>query len=420
MDEFDLVRVSLLKFEEAKEYVSKYFVPLRDGLHAVYINGSYQLLDKGVVRSTYFDRMEKEIEMWYFKKFKILRTIEYKLNKPLFYEDKLNLCPPLKHQAKPFAEFNEETKKRVKIMLDYIFEVLSSGSKEIHEFLLKWLSNMLKGNKNNSCLYLKSIQGVGKSTLFSFIRDFVIGKGLCLETGSEPIKSRFNYILGGKLLVVLEELENFSTNEWQVVSTRLKRYITSNTITLEKKGVDSYDSENLNNYVILSNNDAIKDDNGRRYFILDVSTHREGDQVYWDNIYKKCFNDEVGSAFFSYILEINTDDFNPQLFPLTENKKDSYAKRLTSVELFLKEHYVLLKKAIENSYQGLYDEYSFYCHENSKKAIPKIELKRTIKELGLGEPFKSDKVNKYKISYELLLLKAKQHHWIHDLDDFVE
>ena len=50
MDEFDLVRVSLLKFEEAKEYVSKYFVPLRDGLHAVYINGSYQLLDKGVVR----------------------------------------------------------------------------------------------------------------------------------------------------------------------------------------------------------------------------------------------------------------------------------------------------------------------------------------------------------------------------------
>jgi hypothetical protein len=90
------------------------------------------------------------------------------------------------------------------------------------------------------------------------------------------------------------------------------------------------------------------------------------------------------------------------------------------VELFLKEHYVLLKKAIENSYQGLYDECSIYCHENIKKAIPKIELKRTIKELGLGEPFKSDKVNKYKISYELLLLKAKRHHWIHDLDDFVE
>jgi hypothetical protein len=39
-------------------------------------------------------------------------------------------------------------------------------------------------------------------------------KALRLETGSEPLKSKFNSILGGKLLMSFEEIETYSASEW--------------------------------------------------------------------------------------------------------------------------------------------------------------------------------------------------------------
>ena len=70
--------------------------------------------------------------------------------------------------------------------------------------LKKWIANLCKGNKNDCALVLKTLaKGVGKSTLPQMLAKHILGPKLCLETGSEPLKSRFNKILGGKLLVIL-------------------------------------------------------------------------------------------------------------------------------------------------------------------------------------------------------------------------
>ena len=95
---------------------------------------------------------------------------------------------------------------------------------------------MCKGKKKDCALVLKTLmKGVGKTTLTQMLIDFILGNDLCLETGSEPIKSHFNSILGGKLLVVFEEIETFTQAEWSAIDCRLKRQITSDKITLEKK-----------------------------------------------------------------------------------------------------------------------------------------------------------------------------------------
>ena len=91
---------------------------------------------------------------------------------------------------------------------------------------------MIKGNKKQSILYLRGTQGIGKSTLFEYMRDWVIGRELSLVTGSEPIVSRFNARLAGKLFVYFEELETFTTSQWLAVSSRLKRYVTCPTIEI--------------------------------------------------------------------------------------------------------------------------------------------------------------------------------------------
>ena len=160
------------------------------------------------MKDVYFNRMPeyifiedgklKKVDLndWYFKKYTGIKTITYELNKDVFYEDKFNLCPKMKHQ---YIKYEEN--KKVNIMLNYIKEVLASGNEEVYKYILQWLSYMVKGNKNTSILYLKSIQGLGKSTLLEFLREFVIGEPLSLETGSRPLVSDFNSILGGKLFV---------------------------------------------------------------------------------------------------------------------------------------------------------------------------------------------------------------------------
>ena len=43
-----------------------------------------------------------------------------------------------------------------------------------------------------------------------------------VETGSEPLRNKFNSILAGKLFVQFSDLEAFG-HDWQTVSSKLKR-----------------------------------------------------------------------------------------------------------------------------------------------------------------------------------------------------
>jgi len=188
-------------------------------------------------------------------------------------------------------------------------------------------------------LYLKSIEGVGKSTLTEFFAKFVIGPDLTLVSGSGPLKVRFNEPLANKLLVIFEELETFSFNDWQLVSAKLKRYATGALIQIHPKGKPEYTLDNINNYIINSNM-SLKDSHGRRIAIPDISTKRKDDVAYWDLIYASCFNMDVGEAMNAMLLEIDLTDFNSQSFPQTKAKSDSVASRIGILFEFLKECYV--------------------------------------------------------------------------------
>ena len=421
--------------KQIMKYISKYFIPLTDGNHIVFVNGKYTIYDQATVKKTYFDRMPVlkdgdgndvfNPSKWYFTKYSSLRTITYELNKPVLHDDKINLCPKMKHTYQPFKDFSDEIKAKVSIMQNYILEVLASSNKEHYDYIAKWFSYMVKGFKNQSILYLRGRQGIGKSTLFEFVRDYVIGNDLSLVTGSEPIISRFNARLGGKLFVYFEELETFSTAQWMAVSSRLKRFTTCSTIELEDKNVKAYSVENLNNYAVLSNNDCIKDDDGRRYFILDISTHREivqgsktenANRKFWDDIHT-CDSDEVGHAFYCYLMEIDTDNYNSQNFPMTQSKLDSFSKRLDSHESFLKQNYVLARAEIKCTVGELYIEYESYCKGHEIKKMTKIDLNKKLVELGIVS-YKSNSSNKFKVSVETLNEIASDRKWIHSTDEY--
>src|SRR5574343_85057 len=98
MENFDLNKIKNLSFNEAKLYIDKYFIPLTNREHAFYINGRYEIMDDEVI------------------------------------------------------------KKKVDFILKHILEVYCSSKQDSYDFLLKWFSNMVRGNRNNSALYLKGPQ----------------------------------------------------------------------------------------------------------------------------------------------------------------------------------------------------------------------------------------------------------------------
>ena len=418
MSKFSLKHIEGLSKPEAKEYIIKYFYPLTNGMHAYFNGTTYDILDEQTVKRTYFKRMDKYLSTYYFEEFKDLRTIVYEINKPVLFDEKLNLCPAFKHQYKPFASYPEETRTLVKLLLKHVLNIICNNSQLSLDFLIKWMANTAQGNRNDSCLYLKGPQGIGKSCFIEWFREHVIGNLLSFQGGSGPLKTKFNGELSGKLLVVFEELENFSVSEWQSISSVLKRQITSKTIMIERKGKDAEEQPNLNNYVILSNNDAIQDDDGRRYFILDVSTSKLGDSAYWTNLHDNILTKEVGEAFYSYLCEVDLTGYKAQSYPITQSKKDSFVKRLDIVHKFLKDNYVLAEQPIEKiKVADLYEEFITYCNKHDiSKIKTKIDFNTSLKNIGINY-FKSNGSNFYKATLNELKTMSNKYHWIHDLDD---
>lgn len=252
----------------------------------------------------------------------------------------------------------------------------------------------------------------------------MLPKELSLESDSEPLKTRFNSLLGGKLLVAFEELSSNSTGEWMAMSNALKRLITSTTITLESKGQNRFDADNINNYCLLSNHDL--QDDGRRFFVLEISTHRKGDmsdanKKFWKKLYDTCFNDDVGYALYCYFCELDTKGFNAQNFPETSSKLSSISKRLDSVYRFLKDSFVLKNSGIDLSVGDLHADYISYCASISVKPCGKINFTEKMKEIGFTHVLKKicgKQYNKYIISRKALFSVAKQSKWIHELDEF--
>ena len=210
-------------------------------------------------------------------------------------------------------------------MLSYIKEVWASNNKKVYEYILKWLSNMSKGIKNKSCIYAKSLQGTGKSTLPEFLRDWVIGRDCTCKGKSDHLMGQHNLQLLGRVFVYFEELQIFSDKEWNAVDSEIKDLITDNWGSFTDKYEKRFEAENINNYMIITNS-TLKGINGRRYLVVDLSSKYMDDLQYYGRLRSLCFNDVVGKAFFCYLKEIDTESFLSSEIPETKNKADIVAE----------------------------------------------------------------------------------------------
>ena len=143
------------------------------------------------MKEVYLNRFPDDIKKWYTKS-----TIPKKLicdKKPQMGKDFINTAPRLLKETKSFKSFTQKSRDGVKKILAFIKEVWCETNDTQLNYLLSWFSNVLKGNKNKSIVCVKSIEGVGKSSLIDFFIEYVMGSEFhakgdkdCLCTLEEP------------------------------------------------------------------------------------------------------------------------------------------------------------------------------------------------------------------------------------------
>jgi hypothetical protein len=300
-------------------------------------------------------------------------------------------------------------------MLDYIKLIWANNNEDTYEYLLKWFANMVKGIKNSSCLYAKGGEGIGKSTLTDFIRDYVIGRNAYCKGKADHLKGQHNMQLLGKIFVVFEELQVFNDKEWRAVDSEIKDMITDDDGSYTDKYEKRFSAPNINNYVINTNFNAVKGANGRRYVVLDINPCKMNDFEYFKHLHDQCFNNDVGHAFFSYLWEINVDNFNSMDIPVTSAKSDLCADLLTPIEKFLKYKYFLRDISVNKKVKELHYEFDEYCANNKLFTVSIQKFAQNMRELGFNYKPQNG-YNTFKISMEELKNIAQKKKWIHDLD----
>lgn len=404
---------------DVQSYIRKYFFQtIQDNYYFWDADEqTFMISSKEAFKNVYFNKMPREVQHWYFNEnINTYKTI-VDPKRPVVDGSTINLFGGFKHSIKAYSTFSAEIKNKVNIYLSYLREVISNNDEHVYKYILKWTSNMVRGNKNNSLLYLKGVEGIGKSTFTEFLRKHVLGDKISIQSSEDPLKSPYNKILCGKLLVIFEELPTFNDKEWEGVSSKLKKMVTEDSLTYSDKYEKQFSTANINNYIINTNVEALKHSEGRRYFLVPVSTARKGDHAYFGVINDQCFNDQVGHAFYNYLLEIDISNFNCQRdMPETQNKNDAIVERLDPVYQFLKHKYILKQASIYCTVQELHDKYSSFCSEVTKKALTKIGFCKKLSEIQINY-YKSNGRNMFKVTYEELKTISDKGKWIHALDE---
>ncbi|KAH7819005.1 putative Poxvirus D5 protein [Monocercomonoides exilis] len=105
---------------------------------------------------------------------------------------------------------NEQNDEIIKPFLDFTREVIANNNEELYQYILCWISSIVQnpGEKTETSLVLKGLQGIGKNTWTNELAELLAGYSCPNVTEIAELTGLFNSIVEGKMLIVLDELKN--------------------------------------------------------------------------------------------------------------------------------------------------------------------------------------------------------------------
>ena len=109
----------------------------------------------------------------------------------------INLSQGFLHKStQEYDLFDNDIKKSVNIILEHIKIVFANDDEHMYNYLINWLAYAVTATRKMiTGIYSKSGQGTGKTSLFLFLQEFVVGESLMLITTDASVLDNFNNIL---------------------------------------------------------------------------------------------------------------------------------------------------------------------------------------------------------------------------------
>lgn len=171
-------------------------------------------------------------------------------------------------------------------LLDYVLTVLANGNQQHADWILDWCADIFQdpGNKPGTSLVLVGPHGSGKTFLGEQVLGKIVGGTHYAQFNSiASLTDKFNAVSENKVLVQCDEAMHSHQKE---VAAKLKSLITDETLTVERKMINSYRAPSHMRILFTSNDEqaAVFIDPSpyeRRYMVCKVSGLRAKDMEYW-------------------------------------------------------------------------------------------------------------------------------------------
>jgi hypothetical protein len=282
-------------------------------------------------------------------------------------------------------------------ILNHIKTVWSNNDEKTYKYIINWLAKCLR-TKVGVMLCIIGNEGVGKNIVSDWIIDHIIGPKLAVNiVDIEKLTGKFNGIIDGKTFVILNEAQQTSDNyskSWEII----KSFTTDKKQTIEKKYMNAIEMNNFMNLLLFSNNpNPIKCTGKDRRYAVFKANKKKNSREYFKNLVKD-LNKENGSIFYSYLMDIDLDDFDAEgEIPLTDIKKEQIKYSLPAVQKWLYNKSITIDEKIKNKKKyvetkKLYQLFIDDCKREKFREVGSTTFKKEIEQI---LQYKIIKIRKY-------------------------
>lgn len=203
------------------------------------------------------------------------------------------------------------------IIRRHLLEIACSGRRDYYDYLNQLLARWVQtpAERGEVAIVMRGKKGTGKGTVAQLMARIFRHHTMQI-THSKHLVGNFNSHLADCLFLFLDEA--FWGGDKQGESV-LKGLITEPVMTIEPKGINSFQMPNRLKIMMASNADWVvpASQDERRYFVLDVSEERAGDFEYFHRLHEAIEGPELG-AMLHDLLAMDLTSFNHRDVPHTE------------------------------------------------------------------------------------------------------
>ena len=218
------------------------------------------------------------------------------------------------------------------LFLQHIRDVVCYGNVDQSDYVIGWLADIVQnpGRKPGVGLVLRGNKGAGKDTVAEYMARIIGRAHVPVVSDPRHLTGRFNAHMESALLIHVQE------GAWagdHAAENILKANVTSDSVTIERKGVDAITLPSLFRVFISSNSEwvvpATADE--RRWAVFDVCDAKRGDRAYFDALYAEM---EGGgpAALLHYLQNLDLSQFDVRTPPETAGLARQKIASLRNVE----------------------------------------------------------------------------------------